>query len=493
MKPYCALVLSFLISLLVGCATTRSTFFTGRPQVCQEFLELLDQKVEDAGVRNASSIPVHRFPYLRTNRFLTTLGKNLEEASEQKQWVQLMQDRDLEARQKEISTLPDSAIHSFGSEGNDHQDREGLYTQAESCSNELLNHDIRSPDFFNVLSKRVKFPDEYSLLRRTIGLYPLFSIPVAVVTARSREKSRDWFKTDLNSLPVEGSLVSFVPPEEIIISQEEIEEILKNGVKNPLKIPLLDEDQERKLIAHFAPVFVQDVVGPFDQIGGIVWKNDKVALDPAVPIVYYYTSHSLLKGEPVLQINYVIWYSETGGKNTPWLERGYLDGLTIRVSLGTHGKPFMLEVLKNCGCYQIFVPQKERVQKTVSRRLKPDFLVAQWLPAVLPGQRLGVRVSSGWHQLERVYAVEAPPDLYYQFVPYEVLEALPYDGERKKSMFNSKGVVEDSERGREEILFFSMGIPSVASMRQRGRHPCELVGRVHCDDPELFDKYFELK
>jgi hypothetical protein len=456
-------------------------------------MELLDQKVGDAGVENASSVPVHRFPYLRTNRFLVALGRNLETENEQKQWVRLMQEGDLEARKKEISTLPDSTIHSFGTEGNDQQDREGLYAQVESCSNELLNHDIRSPDFFSALFKRVDFPDEYSLLRRAIGLYPLFSIPVSIVTARSRGKARAWFKTDLNSLPVEGSLVSFVPPEEIIVSQEEIEVMLENGVKNPLKVPRLDEDQERKLVAHFAPVFVQDVVGPFDQIGRVVWKDDKVVIDPAVPIVYYYTSHSFFKGEPVLQINYVIWYSETAGKNTPWLERGYLDGLTIRISLGARGVPFMLEVVKNCGCYQIFVPQKDRVQKAVSRRLKPDFLLAQWLPAVPSGQRLGVRVSSGWHQLERVYAVEAPPDLYYQLVPYEALEALPYDAERKRSMFNSKGVVEDSERKREEVIFFSMGIPSIASMRQRGRHPCELVGRVHCDDPELFDKYFELQ
>jgi len=213
MKAYWIFLLFFFISLFLGCATTRNSFFTVRPQVCQEFMELLDQKVDEAGVRNASSIPVHRFPYLRTNRFLTTLGRNLEEASEQKQWVQLMQGRDLAARKQEISTLPDSTILSFGAEGSDQQDREGLYTQVESCSNELLNHDIWSPDFFNALSEQVDSPDEYSLLRRTIGLYPLFSIPVAVVTARSRGKTKAWFKTDLNSLPVEGSLVSFVPPE----------------------------------------------------------------------------------------------------------------------------------------------------------------------------------------------------------------------------------------------------------------------------------------
>jgi len=38
-----------------------------------------------------------------------------------------------------------------------------------------------------------------------------------------------------------------------------------------------------------------------------------------------------------------------------------------------------------------------------------------------------------------------------------------------------------------------MGIPSVGSMRQRGNHPIALRGRVHFDDPYLFEQNFVFK
>jgi hypothetical protein len=261
-----------------------------------------------------------------------------------------------------------------------------------------------------------------------------------------------------------------------------------------LHIPLLDDVQREKLISAFAPIIIQDVAAPYDRLGKVVWEKGRLAIDSTHPTVYYYTSHAFFKGEPILQINYGIWYSKTAGKETPWIERGYLDGLTTRISLDAQGRPFMIDVMKNCGCYQLFAPEKERFQGAVSRRFKPDLLIAQWMPVVPPGKRLGVRVSSGWHQVERLLATEPPPDpIRYQLLPYDVLETLPYDNGETKSMFNQKGVVEDSKRGKEEILLFSMGVSSVGSMRQRGRHPSELIGRVHCDEPELFDRYFILK
>jgi hypothetical protein len=45
----------------------------------------------------------------------------------------------------------------------------------------------------------------------------------------------------------------------------------------------------------------------------------------------------------------------------------------------------------------------------------------------------------------------------------------------------------------EPLIFFSMGIPSIGSMRQRGHHAIELTGRDHFDDPLLFEKNFALK
>jgi hypothetical protein len=200
-----------------------------------------------------------------------------------------------------------------------------------------------------------------------------------------------------------------------------------------------------------------------------------------------------LHGEPILQINYVIWYSERAGERSPTIELGHLDGLTARVSLDDQGKVFMMDVMSDCGCYHFFAPDKERVDRILSRPLRFDPFVGQWLPAIPSDERLGIRINSGWHQVQRLISAGHLPDpTPYALVPYDVLEALPHQGGRTESIFNSEGIVKGSGRV-ERLILFSMGIPSVGSMRQRGHHATELIGKDHFDNPYLFDQNFVFK
>jgi hypothetical protein len=77
-------------------------------------------------------------------------------------------------------------------------------------------------------------------------------------------------------------------------------------------------------------------------------------------------------------------------------------------------------------------------------------------------------------------------------VPYDILEVLPREGGRTESIFNPKGIAKCSKR-IERFIFFSMGIPKIGSMRQRGHHAIELIGRAQFDDPHLFDESFIFK
>jgi hypothetical protein len=102
-------------------------------------------------------------------------------------------------------------------------------------------------------------------------------------------------------------------------------------------------------------------------------------------------------------------------------------------------------------------------------------------------------VSSGWHQVQRLVAAEGEKTpIHYELVPYDLLENLPNEEAGAKSIFDTKGIGKGSERV-ERFILFSMGIPSIGSMRQRGHHAIELIGRVHFDDPHLFDKNFVFK
>jgi len=494
MKRYLSLFFLPSFFLLLGCASFLSQRIPQsleRPRPCQEFFERLDEKVREAGVRDASAFSVPGFPYLRTSRFLSALKERLKDEQERKIWVRWMQDLSLRSRKKEISNLPDPMVRSLTSK--DRPDRASLYGQVESCSSELLCHDQTHPDFYPLLQSFVDVPDEYSWILRTVGLYPIVALPVAVVTENSRGKIRRRFDAELKDLPVDGSLRAFGPMKEKSFDGKEVQEIIEESKKDTRKIPLVDAIQKKKLVEAFAPVFIQDVAARYDRLGQVGWKNDQIEVNPEKPTVYYYLSHAFLKGESVLQINYVIWYSERAGDRPPSIEKGHLDGLTVRISLDDQGKPFMVEAMNNCGCYHLFAPDRERVDRILSRPLMFDAMVPQWLPRISSEERLGIRINSGWHQVERLSSVkEASDPVPYELVPYDLLEALPHEDGRTESIFNEYGIAKGSERV-ERFLLFSMGIPSVGSMRQRGHHAIELIGRVHFDDPHLFDQNFILK
>ena len=485
-----------LFVLFLGCApflAKPTSLSFEKPEQCREFLNRLDEVVEEAGVKDASNSPIPGFPYLRTNRFIAALRKDLEDDGQREEWVLRMQQQDLLSRKKELSNLPEIAILSLDFEDGRTTDREWLYAQVKSCSSKLLSHDQGRSDLYGTLFPLVHVPDEYSCFRRAVGLYPLAAIPVAVLTERSIKKIKKRFDTDLKDLPIDGQLRSFTPERRASLSGEEVQKIIGESKKNPMGVPLPNTDQEEKLVWSFAPVFIQDVAAAYDRLGQVVWKGDRVDIDPEKPTVYYYTSHAFLKGEPILQINYVIWYPERAGERSPSIEMGHLDGLTVRVSLDGEGRVFMVDVMSDCGCYHFFSPERERVERVRSRPLSFEPIVPEWLPAILSEGRLGIRVNSGWHQVQRLVPVEEVPDpIPYALVRYDVLEALPRENGTTESIFSSKGIVKGSERV-ERFILFSMGIPSVGSMRQRGHHAIELIGKDYFDNPYLFDENFAFK
>jgi hypothetical protein len=488
-------LISFLL-LFTGCTSLtaqRVSQSFERPEDCQSFLISLDAKVNESGVRDGATYSIPGFPYLRADRFLSFIKGKIDTQEGREQWSRWMQKLDLEAREKEISNLPEDVVSSFALKQGTESTRAELYDRVKSCSDRLFRHDQTRPDFYGTLSPLVEVPDEYSFAMRAFGLYPLVAIPVAILTDASRKKTRSWFETNLEELPVDGRLRSFTPAKALSLSQEEIKTILDSSKKNPLGVPLPDEKQGKKIVEHFAPVFVQDVAAPYDRVSRLVWNGKCPDVDQEKPAVYYYFSNAFLKGRPILQINYVLWFSERAGERAPGIERGRLDGLTLRVSLDDRGRPFMVDIVNDCGCYHLFAPEKERVDRIISKPLKFDPFVPQGLPDILTGQRLGVRLNSGWHQVQRLIAgADFPEPIPYELVPYDILEALPREGGRTESIFNSRGIAKCSER-IERFILFSMGIPKIGSMRQRGHHAIELIGRTQFDDPILFDESFAFK
>jgi hypothetical protein len=491
-----SLLIVILIMIAQGCAGRASYQFVNeslRPSAYRRFFEELDSAVYRSGTRNGAYFAVPGFPYLRADRFLVSLKHRLKNDAQKDQWVHLMQQLDLSARKTEIQSLPGSEVQKLAEAIGLKPERRILQAKAIFYSDKLLAHDQLQPDFYKVLLTAVRDSDEYSTLMRILGLYPIASIPVAIVTHRVFDEIAEWHQLPPDALQTQGTLTAFGPAETVEFSAETIREILKRSRQNPLAIPLPSDADRKTLLMTFAPVIIQDLVADYDRPGAMVWGDTQLEIDPDNPTAYYYFTHAYFRNEPVLQINYVIWYSARGGPNSPTIERGHLDGLTIRVSLANSGRPFMVDIMNNCGCYHFFVPRKEKVHRIRPQPLAIDAFVPTRLPDDFPAKRLTIRVISGWHQVADIDAGRIPVDFMpYRLEPYQRLEMLPKNGAHHESMFSKRGIGKYTERIESDI-FISMGIPEVGRMRQRGHHAIKFVGRAHFDDPHLFDKNFEFK
>jgi len=79
--------------------------------------------------------------------------------------------------------------------------------------------------------------------------------------------------------------------------------------------------------------------------------------------------------------------------------------------------------------------------------------------------------------------------IIYELLPYDVLKSLPQEDGLRESVFTPDGIMKNSSR-IEPYILFSMGIPNVGYMRQRGHHAIKLVGREHFTNPYIYDKNF---
>jgi hypothetical protein len=482
-----------VIGLLQGCAglaPRQKMALPGRPPNAERLLTELDSAVAQAGVQDASSFKVPGFPYLRTNRFLAAMKERLVGDEQKTLWVEEMYRLDCEARKKEIQNLPNEALSDLSSKRGGISDRKALQDRTFAAATQLYDYDRIQPVFFETLRNAVAVPDEYSTSMRVFGLYPIAAIPITIGTKVAYNKFRKWHQSPMADLKVEGRLMAFAAEGGGTSGGGKPAHLFAAARRNAFGLPDLNDADTMLLIRSYAPVIVQDVIAGYDRFGEVVWNDGTVAIDQQRPVVYYYITTSFISRIPVLQINYTLWYSERSGEKTPSYEKGPLDGLTLRISLDRNGQPVMADIMNNCGCYHFYAPSRDRVEQVVSSGNGLYPFVPVWLPPDYPDKPLTLRVNSGWHQVEHLYASETPADAVgYRLIPYDRLESLPRSDGSHASVFTAEGIMKNSTR-IEPYIFFSVGIHDIGYMRQRSHHAVKMVGRAHFADPDIFDGNF---
>lgn len=489
--------LSLAIALSPGCSTLTIQEFVDRserPADFQFFFNELDKAVAENKVKDAADLGIPGFPYLRANLFLVALKDKTKTDPQKEDWIESMRRLDLEDRGKEIQNLPSSAIEKLSQQFGIEPNRDQLTSKLSFYSKQMLAHDQSRPEFYKTLLAALNdLPSEYSIIRRTLGLYPLFAVPILLGTNAAQDSFREWHNKPFDGTRLLGKLKTFAPLQDINFSSLDLTGMFNPGKRDVLGIPQLTDEQMLELIGAFAPVYFQDLADDYDRFGEVTWDKDRVKINGDKPTVYYYVSNAFIKGEPVVQLNYVTWYSKRSGPKAPWLERGTLDGMTMRITLDSKGGPIMMDIMNNCGCYHFFVPNEEKVERVIDDVYIQDAFAPTWLPEEFPDSRIHLFVNSGWHQVEHIDTGDLPFDtVNYQLLPYDILESLPRANGGRESVFDQRGIMKGSSR-IEPFFFFSSGIPSIGSMRQRGHHAIKMVGRAMFSDPNLFDRNFIFK
>ncbi|MEA3548436.1 MAG: hypothetical protein U9R66_12320 [Thermodesulfobacteriota bacterium] len=482
------------LSILPGCSSHQSTatfsFQHANETTAENFWLLMEEEISRNGVRNSSAPLVSGFPYLRTNRFLTALSSRAESESEQKQFIEQMRRLDLGARFQEVSCLPDEALAKLCNDAGGAMELGRLKAYISKVSARMMAADMQHKDFFAQVVKAQQVEDEYSLLLRTVGLYPLTSLPVLYLTSKSRQETVEQLAIPSGLLETQGNHVLYAYSDRNMLSERNLAMILGRSLANPLRLPLVSVADRKRLIENYAPVISQDVAGTDDQFGRVGWDGDSITVDSERPAVYYYLSQTMLRGYPALQVNYVIWFANRSGPDVSWLEQGRLDGLTFRYTLDWQGQPVFLDIVQNCGCYHFFVPDRKKVKGVKEKSFALDGFVPVDLPERGENENFLFQIRSGNHQMAGITTSSGVnADQTYELLPYEQLEMLPYRERMFRSLFDGQGIAHDSSRP-ESWLLFPMGLHDTGSMRQRGHHAIRLVGREHFDDPHLFDNNF---
>lgn len=492
------LVVLLLVLLASGACAHRprpsADASAGPETACRCLFADLDRAVAQAGVGYAGSLPVAGFPYLRTSRFTAAMAARVDHRGREV-LLQRLLEMGREARRLEIQALGADAREALR-RLHDRPTAAGevLETDVARCAALLLAADLQDAGFHRRLDRALAdLPDEYAGWRRLAGFYPLAVLPVAFVSDRAFDEIRRQHRTPEEELPQRGRLVTYAPAGSAP-DRESLSPLFDPANRDALGLPRLDAGDAHRLARAYAPWITQDTVADYDRIGALRWgAPGQPLVDTQRPTVYFYLSEAFHKGHPTVQINYAFWYPRRDGPATPWIERGAIDGLTVRVSLDPDGNPFLVDVMHSCGCYHFFLPDWRRTARIVFRPPRLSPLVPAWMPPDFPARPLRLRASSGWHQVAHVATGgTARETTAYALEPYARLEALPREDGPPRSVFDHRGRMPGSER-IEDLLFFSMGIPAVGQMRQRSHHATQFVGREHFDDPGLLDRHFEFR
>src|SRR5664279_2712370 len=407
------LVSAAAIMSTVGCAVVDQSsqsdqsagsdreFRSAEAKECDSWFTKLDEAIDGAGVRDAEAYRIPGFPYLRVNRFLASFRQQASnDPAAFAAWSKRLRALDERSRSYEISNLPQNRLVAL-----EVNSRPEVTARTNQCANSLASLDAASALRKRILTERAHVPDDYDELKRTVGGYPVVSKAFFEFAKKWQNESFEMFQQTAAGNFEQKNLVRYRPPDSALPAQR-IVSILSKTKTDALGIPLIGDRERETLFATFAPVFEIDTSGDYDRFGPLRWGGSETPeVDVSRPTVYRRLAFTRFGGRTLVQLVYMIWFTERPQDNSLDPLSGKLDGIVFRVTLNQSGRPLVYDSIHLCGCYHMFFPTP-----AVSPIPPPDpnvewAFVPRTLPVIVAPQRVVVRMTTRSH-----YVIDVHPD-----------------------------------------------------------------------------------
>lgn len=482
LRPIRWICIALSLALLGGCAALGTS---QRPEVpdgaqCLALYAKVDERIEAAGVADAQYARIEGFPYLRSDRFSASFAREIHDMDTFWEWVGYLRANEDEARDIELRNL------NLPSE-----ETASLLLDLRGCGAWLRSWELDDAAFREKLYQAVTPPDAYSTLARALGAYPLAKPFLRRGIAAEHQKVLNEFAKPLEQLDTGRQRVLWTvkPGTQQASDDPFIDDTidLRERPRDLLGRVGLLQTELQQLAQFHAPAFWIETGAAYDMPGVPRRDAQGLGVNTETPVVYFIPGYTRFGGQNLLQISYVMWFSQRAEAEPGDPAAGPLDGLIWRVTLDERGQVLMHDTIHACGCYHYGFIAGDWTLRTDAEANPSGMLFPQ---AEVPRGPIAVHVQSGTHAVQRVVPrdeIKPTVQSQYELQPYDELTLLPRPGGGTYSLFGPDGLVAGTER-RERYWLWPSGVRSAGAMRQWGHHATSFLDRTHFDDPFLFEK-----
>jgi hypothetical protein len=359
------------------------------PQCEPQFAEI-DARIARAGVSDASYYRVAGFPYLRTDRLMSSFNGELDDDEALEAWLLQLRDNDQFSRDIELRNL-----------GMDTRERTTLLLDLRLCAVWLSFLESGDPQRRRAMIRAARVPESSA----TDPAVAQAAKPASAATVQR-------WRTPVDTTEVARLL-------------ERYEKL----PQDPLGRKGMTSDGWQALAAHFAPTWQIERAGTGDEPGALHWRGKQLVVDQARPTLYYLASFARAGKQLLVQFHYFVWFAAADGR---------IDGLIWRVTLDAQGRPLIYDSLRADGSDHRF---------HLAQTLEPISAEAKHAaaPAITGVGPVQVRLHAGSHVVVEVTPEQgrsvADETRTYVLRPYEDLLTMPRDDGSSLSAFDADGVL----------------------------------------------------